>query len=389
MLDFGLVPFVIFGLTLLLITLFHSRALYIAAGGFAVALVFALLVDGPARTGLRLGHELPLLANLLLLLTGFAVLASQFELSRLPDQLPRYLPSGWWAGLSLLGLVFILSTFLDNIAGAVIGGVLARQVFGGSVSLAYVVGIVAAANAGGAGSVLGDTTTTMLWIGGIEPLGLAEAFVGATVAFAVFAPVAALAQHRHAPALRSPDGPPASLDLARVGVVVVLLFTLLAAHLGVHVVAPEHAESWPWLGTGLWIGILATAGFRKPDWSVLREGGKSAIFLVALVALASLMPLGQLPAPRWETTLGLGFLSAVFDNIPLTALALRQGGYDWGLLAFAVGFGGSMLWFGSSAGVAVSSLYPHARSALAWLRAGWAVPIAYVAGFAVQALVFP
>ena len=43
----------------------------------------------------------------------------------------------------------------------------------------------------------------------------------------------------------------------------------------------------------------------------------------------------------------------MFDNIPLTALALKQGGYDWGFLAYAVGFGGSMIWFGSSAGVAL------------------------------------
>jgi hypothetical protein len=33
----------------------------------------------------------------------------------------------------------------------------------------------------------------------------------------------------------------------------------------------------------------------------------------------------------------MGFVSAVFDNIPLTALALKQGGYDWGMLAYAVG----------------------------------------------------
>jgi hypothetical protein len=51
----------------------------------------------------------------------------------------------------------------------------------------------------------------------------------------------------------------------------------------------------------------------------------------------------------WQTALGLGFVSAVFDNIPLTALALKHGGYDWGFLAYAVGFAGSMIWFGSSA----------------------------------------
>jgi hypothetical protein len=76
----------------------------------------------------------------------------------------------------------------------------------------------------------------------------------------------------------------------------------------------------------------------------------------------------------------------VFDNIPLTKLALEQGGYDWGVLAYAVGFGGSMIWFGSSAGVAITNLFPQARSVGGWLRAGWHVTLAYVVGFAVLML---
>ena len=97
-----------------------------------------------------------------------------------------------------------------------------------------------------------------------------------------------------------------------------------------------------------------------------------------------MMPVETLPSPSWKTAFGLGIISAVFDNIPLTALALKQGGYDWGILAYAVGFGGSMIWFGSSAGVAISNMYPEAKSALAWLRAAWYVPLAYVIGFAVM-----
>jgi hypothetical protein len=30
-----------------------------------------------------------------------------------------------------------------------------------------------------------------------------------------------------------------------------------------------------------------------------------------------------------------------------------------------------MLWFGSSAGVAVANMYPEARSVASWLRHGW------------------
>src|SRR5437899_8921560 len=86
-------------------------------------------------------------------------------------------------------------------------------------------------------------------------------------------------------------------------------------------------------------------------------------------------------AASWHTAMGLGFVSAVFDNIPLTALALKQGGYDWGYLAYAVGFGGSMIWFGSSAGVALSNMYPQAKSVGLWLKHGWHVALAYMIGF--------
>lgn len=47
-----------------------------------------------------------------------------------------------------------------------------------------------------------------------------------------------------------------------------------------------------------------------------------------------MMPVEKLPAASWQSTLSLGFLSALFDNIPLTALALKQGDYDWGMLAY-------------------------------------------------------
>jgi Na+/H+ antiporter NhaD/arsenite permease-like protein len=97
-----------------------------------------------------------------------------------------------------------------------------------------------------------------------------------------------------------------------------------------------------------------------------------------------MMPVHKLPDASWKVALGLGFVSAVFDNIPLTALALNQGGYDWGFLAYAVGFGGSMIWFGSSAGVALSNMYPEGKNAIAGLRGGWDVTLAYVIGFFVM-----
>jgi hypothetical protein len=146
---------------------------------------------------------------------------------------------------------------------------------------------------------------------------------------------------------------------------------------------PAVLDQFPVIGVAVWLAILLAAPLRRPDWALLPEAFKGTVFLLALVTCASMMPVEKLPLPSWQTTLGLGFVSAVFDNIPLTALALKQGGYDWGMLAYAVGFGGSMIWFGSSAGVALSNMYPEAKSVGRWLKYGWHVSLAYVLGFAV------
>ena len=124
-------------------------------------------------------HEAVVLANLFLLLMGFALLSRHFENSRVPDEMPAFLPDGWQGGLALLAIVFVLSSFLDNIAAALIGGAMARHVFKGKVHIGYLAGIVAASNAGGSGSVVGDTTTTMMWIDGISPLSVLKAYVAA------------------------------------------------------------------------------------------------------------------------------------------------------------------------------------------------------------------
>jgi hypothetical protein len=73
-------------------------------------------------------------------------------------------------------LVFVLSSFLDNIAAAMIGGTMAHGV-SRQVHIGYLAAIVAASNAGGAGSVVGDTTTTMMWIAGVPPLAGARGYV--------------------------------------------------------------------------------------------------------------------------------------------------------------------------------------------------------------------
>jgi Na+/H+ antiporter NhaD/arsenite permease-like protein len=387
---FGIpVDFILFALTLLGVALFHHKTLQVALGGLAAIIVYKLVFTGfkhgagLAGLGHHMAHEWVTLANLFLLLMGFALLSRHFEESRIPDEMPALLPDDWKGGVVLLVLVFVLSSFLDNIAAALIGGTVARHVFQGKVHIGYLAAIVAASNAGGSGSVVGDTTTTMMWIAGVSPLAVVKAYVAAIVAMLIFAVPASIQQQRYSP-IQKDASKGLKIDPARVFIVAAILIAALAANITANVKFPALLDALPVLGIAVWAVILLTAGLRAPDWKVMPETFKGTIFLLALVTAASLMPVEKLPAASWPTALGLGFVSAVFDNIPLTALALKQGGYDWGYLAYAVGFGGSMIWFGSSAGVALSNMYPEAKSVGRWVSQGWPVALAYVVGFFVM-----
>ncbi len=380
------VDFILFAATLLGVAMFHHHVLKVALGGLAVISLYKIAFtgfnagEGFAGFGAHMAHEWVLLVNLLCLLVGFALLARHFEDSGAPEVLPKLLPQGWLGPFVLLVIIWTLSGFLDNIAAALIGATVAASVFKRKVHIGYLAAIVAASNAGGAGSVVGDTTTTMMWIAGVNPLDVVEAYIGAAVALLVFGIPAALQQNRHYPIAR--DFRAAHhIDWVRVGVVGAILVGAIATNVTVNLKFPEAADHFPFLGVAVWVVLIAAIPLRKPEWSLVPDAFKGSIFLLALVVCASMMPVEKLPPASWPSALSLGFISAVFDNIPLTALALKQGGYDWGFLAYAVGFGGSMIWFGSSAGVAVANIFPEARSVAQWLRHGWYIPIGYVAGF--------
>ncbi len=383
------VDFILFALTLLGVALFHRHTLPVALTGLSTIVIYKLVFTGFKfgagldGLGQHMAHEWVTLANLFLLLMGFALLSRHFEESRIPDEMPALLPDDWKGGVTLLFLVFVLSSFLDNIAAALIGGTVARHVFQGKVHVGYLAAIVAASNAGGSGSVVGDTTTTMMWIAGVSPLSVLEAYVAAIVAMFIFAVPASLQQQRFSPILKKPPSG-LKIDRIRVFIVAAILIAALAANITANLKFPALMDTIPVLGLAVWAVILLTAALRQPDWSVMPETFKGTVFLLALVTAASMMPVEKLPAAAWPTALGLGFVSAVFDNIPLTALALKQGGYDWGYLAYAVGFGGSMIWFGSSAGVALANMYPEGKSVGRWVSQGWPVAVAYVIGFFVM-----
>jgi Na+/H+ antiporter NhaD/arsenite permease-like protein len=380
------VDFILFAAVLAGVALLHNHTLKVSiVGVIVIALYKIFFADFKTGAGLagfatHLGHEWVLLANLFCLLVGFALLSNHFEKSEVPAVLPKVLPDDWKGPFVLLVLVFVLSSFLDNIAAALIGGTIAATVFKRKVHIGYLAAIVASSNAGGSGSVVGDTTTTMMWLAGVSPLNVLSAYVAAVPALLFLAFFAAKQQHALQPIQRDATAG-AHIDWLRVAIVALILIVAIVTNVLVNFKFGALAESVPVLGLAVIATILLAAPVRAPDWSIIPGAVKGAIFLLGLVLCASMMPVDELPKASWQTAFGLGFISAVFDNIPLTALAIKQDGYDWGMLAYCVGFGGSMLWFGSSAGVALSSQFPEARNALAWLRQGWHVAVAYVLGF--------
>ena len=361
--------FGLFAATLLGIAKFHKHALRIALAGLAGVLLVKLTMVEGFSLGAHLHHEAMTILNLGGLLLGFSLLANYFERSHLPDKLTDVLPAGRLGAFVLLVLVAVMSSVLDNIAAALIGGSAAITLFQRKVHVGYLAAIVAASNAGGAGSVVGDTTTTMIWLAKVSPLEVAEAAIGAVVAIAFFGMFAAKQQNDLQPLVRG-TGESKHVDMANLGIVLLILVGAIGTNL--------------WIGlpaAGVWGAILLGALVRKPDWKVVAPAAVGACFLLSLVLSASMMPVDSLPVASPWSALGLGVVSAFFDNIPLTALAIKQGGYDWGFLAFCVGYGGSMLWFGSSAGVAISGLFPEAKSAKNWLVNGWHVAVGYFLGF--------
>src|SRR5262245_46346483 len=196
---FGIpIEFALFACLLVGVAVFHNHTLPVGVTGLVVLVPCQLLVtgfksgSGATRLINHMAQEWVILLNLFLLLVVFGLLSRHFEKTHIPAVLPRILPHDWKGAFWLLVIIFVLSSFLDNIAAALIGGAMAHTLFRAKVHVGYLAAIVAASNAGGSGSVIGDTTTTMMWIDGVNPLDVLHGYAGAGIALVVFGIPAAI-----------------------------------------------------------------------------------------------------------------------------------------------------------------------------------------------------
>ena len=200
---------------------------------------------------------------------------------------------------------------------------MAHTLFRAKVHIGYLAAIVAASNAGGSGSVVGDTTTTMMWIDGMSPLDVFHAYAGAGVAILVCGIPAAIQQQRYSPILKH-EHEYVHVDLPRVGIVVFILATAIAVNIIINVRFPELSNSFPFIGASVACAVLVSAVVRRPTGNCA-GGDQGQYFFVIAGAVRDTYACRNVTGASWQTAFGLGFVSAVFDNIPLTALALKQG----------------------------------------------------------------
>jgi hypothetical protein len=334
------IEFILFAAVLAGVALFHHHSLRVALIGVAAItlykIAFSSFHGSPGVGGLvaHLGKEWVLMINLLLLIVGFALLARHFEESRVPLMLPSLLPDDWKGGFAMLVVVFVLSSFLDNIAAAMIGGTMATALYRGKVHVGFLAAIVAASNGGGSGSVVGDTTTTMMWIDGVRPGQVFEAYIAAVPALLFFGVVAARQQHAYQPIMKdSPAG--ITVDKGRLGVVAAVLAAAIVANLAGQIQGGRVAQP----AAGDRLGRLGGAAALRADRAARLERaavGDSRRHLprqprAGGVDDADRGAAAGVVAGRRRPRLRLGGVR----QHPLTALALRQGGYDWGFLAYA------------------------------------------------------
>ncbi len=263
------------------------------------------------------------------------------------------------------------------------------------------INIVVAANAGGAWSPFGDITTLMAWTAEkgefIDFLYLfpASFFGWFLTAFllSIFVPKG----EPHFDALTTPK-----VEIKTGGKVVIFLgfFTIFIAVVG-HIFM--HFPAMWGMMFGLSLLLLYSLYHKKKhkehfnvfvnmqkvenDTLLFFFGILSAVGALAFVGwLIYITKLYEIIGPTWAN-ISVGFISAIIDNVPVMAAILKANppmGIDqWLLVTLTAGIGGSLISFGSAAGVGVMGRMKGIYTFFSHMKFVWAVLAGYILSIAI------
>jgi Na+/H+ antiporter NhaD/arsenite permease-like protein len=278
-------------------------------------------------------------------------------------------------------LTFFLSAVLDNLTTTIVMIQISRRFFKGENLLIMTASIVISANAGGAFSPIGDVTTIMLWFA--KKFGALEVILkGFLPAFVLWIVSTIMLMNKIKKG--TPDSQEEVITKLskseKLVVTIVFLSFLLPIMMSQFGLPPYMGLLF---GLGLvWFAVdtLKRYSSRQTHLSasideLVKKADIASIkfFIGILLAVSALHSLGVLEMLAHTVygsvpsdakiiigNVGLGLLSAILDNVPLTAIAINlldvSNSSLWVLLALTVGTGGSLLVVGSAAGVVASGM---------------------------------
>lgn len=290
---------------------------------------------------------------------------------------------------------FVFSSLADNITATLVSVALILSLrLPAAKTLRFATVVVFAVNSGGVAMITGDVTTLMIFLAGkvsitnLLLLSLPALLAVLLLAFVLSWPLqeTAIIEHKQN-------------DVQRVDVVIagVFMATILATMAGN--VLFDIPPVLTFL-SGLSVMFLVARAYGEdtehdPIMDYIRqiEFDTLMFFLGILLIVGALKEIHALDVflqlytnmPAWAANYLLGLLSALIDNVPLTAALLKadveMNLIEWMGLTYAVGVGGSLLIIGSAAGIVAMSKINELTFGT-YLRYSLALLIAYSAGYA-------
>ena len=300
----------------------------------------------------------------------------------------------WLTGL----LAFFISPVADNLTTALI---LSTVLFtidkkNHAFLVPGAINIVVAANAGGAWSPFGDITTLMAWTAGKgEFVDFLFLFVPSIVGWVVTAWLLG----RFVPEGKPPfDAETEKKPAIREGGMTVVY--LGAATILIAVLGHQFFHFPAMWGMMFGLALLKLYSFRLTSRSTdgfdvfinmkKIENDTLLFFFGILSAVGALHYLGYLNyihdlygliGPT-ASNIGVGFLSAIVDNVPVMSAILKASpemGLDqWMLVTLTAGIGGSLISFGSAAGVGVMGRLRGIYTFGSHMKYAWTILVGYI-----------
>ena len=260
------------------------------------------------------------------------------------------------------------------------------------------INIVVAANAGGAWSPFGDITTLMAWTAGKGVFtDFLYLFPAAILGYLITGFLLSRVVPNSIPEVDlSKEENPVMMAGSKtvIGLGIFTIFCAVMSHQFLHLPA-------------MWGMMFGLALLKMYDYRLKKRHGSGfdvfhamakienntlmfffgilaavgALYFVGWLALAAVVYDPSVLGPTWSN-IGVGFLSAIVDNVPVMSAVLKASpdmGLDqWMLVTLTAGVGGSLISFGSAAGVGVMGKLPGIYTFGAHMRYSWMILIGYI-----------